>query len=95
MILKQSLPRSATRLNKLNQSRNQHLASHEKSDPMEPARLNGTLLKCPGCRLKFPFSAENHPLEQKTFPPIGGTGGEPRRVLVTHCPQCTGWVTIS
>ncbi len=58
-------------------------------------QLDGTLLKCPGCRLKFPYSAENHLLEQKKFPPIGKSDGEPRVVLVTHCPQCEGWVTIA
>lgn len=56
--------------------------------------LNGTLLKCPGCRLKFPFVADQLPFELKRLPPLG-PGGEPREVRVTHCPQCGGWVTIT
>ncbi len=60
----------------------------------EPARLNGTLLKCPGCRLKFPFDAGRLPLEVREFPPLG-PGGEPRQVRLTHCPGCDGWVTIT
>jgi len=55
---------------------------------------NGTLLKCPGCRLKFPFSAENSPFEYKRFPPRG-PGDERRKVPVTHCPHCEGWVAIT
>ncbi len=60
----------------------------------DPAKWNGTLLKCPGCRLKFPFSAAQLPFERKQFPPRG-PGDEPREVPVTHCPQCQGWVAIT
>jgi hypothetical protein len=63
-------------------------------DP-DPASFDGTLLKCPGCRLKFPFSAAGQPFERRTLPPLRRGAAEPRRVLVTHCPQCGGWVTIT
>lgn len=56
--------------------------------------LNGTLLKCPGCRLKYPFSAERHPFEHRTLPPVRQGTKETRSVLMTRCPQCEGWVTI-
>ena len=71
------------------------LNNSTKSGSASPERLNGTLLKCPGCRLKFPFSAVDHPLEEKKFPPIGHSASEPRVVAVTHCPQCDGWVAIA
>ncbi len=78
------------------------MKEHMRNDPPEtdPAhvaaagRWNGTLLKCPGCRLKFPFVAEQLPFELKRLPPLG-PGGEPREVPVTHCPQCAGWVNIT
>lgn len=69
-------------------------------DPVEATsraqadRWNGTLLKCPGCRLKFPFAAGDLPLEFKNLPPLG-PGGERREVPITHCPQCAGWVAIT
>jgi len=62
--------------------------------PADAMRWNGTLLKCPGCRLKFPFAAESMPMEVRRFPPMG-TGGEPRQVRLTHCPGCGGWVAIT
>ena len=64
------------------------------ADPQQAESWNGTLLKCPGCRLKFPFIASSHPLRIKRFPP-GSRGGDARDMLVTDCPQCQGWVTIS
>ena len=57
-------------------------------------RWNGTLLKCPGCRLKFPFAADRLPMEVREFPPKG-PGEAPRRVRLTHCPGCDGWVAIT
>jgi hypothetical protein len=69
---------------------------HDGVDVVEnPERWNGTLLKCPGCRLKFPFSAVNHPFERRALPPVRKGAVEPREGLVTHCPQCGGWVTLS
>ena len=60
-----------------------------------PDRWNGTLLKCPGCRLKFAFRADSHPFERRALPPVRKGVAEPREVLMTHCPQCEGWVTLS
>ena len=57
-------------------------------------RWNGTLLKCPGCRMKFPFLAETSALEWRQFP-ARGPGDEARQVPLTHCPQCDGWVAIT
>jgi len=65
-----------------------------RTEAKQADRWNGTLLKCPGCRLKFPFDASAHPFELRKFPPLG-PGAESREVLVTHCPQCEGWVTIT
>ncbi len=61
----------------------------------DASRWNGTLLKCPGCRLKFPFSADGHAYESRILPPVRQGISEPRRVMVTHCPQCGGWVTVA
>ena len=71
------------------------LISKHQPGPEEAERWNGTLLKCPGCRLKFPFSARDHGLTWRTFPPFRNPDGEPRSVLVTNCPRCDGWVTVS
>ena len=60
----------------------------------QAARYNGTLLKCPGCRLKFPFAADRLPLEVREFPPRG-PGEAPRQERLTHCPGCDGWVAIT
>jgi hypothetical protein len=68
---------------------------NQNPDPgIDAARWDGTLLKCPGCRLKFPFQAERLPLRTREFPALGG-GGESRQVLLTHCPGCDGWVALS
>lgn len=74
---------------------NTQLTSNQDPDRELAERWNGTLLKCPGCRLKFPFSAERHPLQRRGFPAAQNPGGEPRTVLVTNCPRCDGWVTLS
>jgi hypothetical protein len=63
------------------------------ADPTDPAYWNGTLLKCPGCRLKFPFSAVKHPFELRGAG-TARSGGQSNPVRVTRCPQCQGWVSI-
>ena len=59
----------------------------------DPAYWNGTLLKCLTCRLKFPFSAADHPFEFRE------PGTHPSAVAphtpTTRCPQCDGWVPIA
>ena len=59
--------------------------ANEKRQRSDPEYWQGTLLKCPACRLKFPFSATNQPFSFKEGQ------GKP----VTRCPQCDGTITIT
>lgn len=60
----------------------------------EPAYWNGTLLKCVSCRLKFPFSAANHPFVLREPGDRRLSVVEPN-TPTTRCPQCDGWVPIA
>jgi hypothetical protein len=70
------------------------MVEHERLEPSDPRYWNGTLLKCTGCRTKFPFSAAAHPFEYRE-----DEAGPPSvvrpRTPTTRCPRCGGWVPIT
>lgn len=70
------------------------MVEHGRLEPSDPRYWNGTLLKCTGCRTKFPFSAAAHPFEYRE-----DEAGPPSvvrpRTPTTRCPHCDGWVPIT
>ena len=82
-------------LNRQDTNQEYPLKNDEKPRPSDASYWHGTLLKCPGCRIKFPFSARDHSFEIRANPARAGSPDDEQPVPVTRCPQCQGQLAIT